>query len=33
MRLDEADKAAGFGALAEFATQPELAFCFGQFAE
>ena len=32
-RLDEADRLAGFGGLAEFATQPELAFCFDQFAE
>ena len=30
-RLDEADRQAGFGQLAEFATQPELAFCFDQF--
>lgn len=32
-RLDEADKLAGFGTISEFATQPELAFCFDQFAE
>lgn len=32
-RLDEADRLAGFGGMSEFATQPELGFCFEQFAE
>ena len=32
-RLDEADRKAGFGGMSEFATQPELSFCFEQFAE
>ena len=31
-RLDEADRLAGFGGIQEFATQPELGFCFEQFA-
>ena len=32
-RLDEADRQAGFGGITEFATQPELAFCFEQFSD
>jgi len=32
-RIDEADKHAGLGGMTEFATQPELAFCFDQFAD
>ena len=32
-RLDEADRQAGFGGITDFATQPEIAFCFDQFSD